>query len=219
MDRLKCWTSLLTILIVISICHFQTSEANCTCLSRHPQTHFCDSDFAAYVRVIKLTQPNDNEVAYKVGVRGIFKAEKNARIALKRKVVWLWSPSTHAMCAHLNLTVGEKYVVNGRIIGKKLYISLCDFIQTWSNLTPRQREGFEQFYEPGCACLISDKLRHHKGTFQSESGKSCVWESSPGPRDNQGRYGVCMPSSAGCSWARIRSLTRNESTTSSAVLT
>ena len=210
MDRLRCWKSLLTILIVISICQFQTSEANCTCLSRHPQTHFCDSDFAAYVRVNKLRQSDDNVVAYKVRVGRIFKAKKHARIALERKVVWLWSLSTHAMCARFDLIVGEKYVVSGRTMGPKLYISLCDLIQTWSNSTPRQRGGFEQFYEPGCACRISDKLRHHKGTFQSEGGKSCIWESSPGPRDAQELYGVCMPSSEGCSWARVRSLTRNE---------
>ena len=42
---------------------------------------------------------------------------------------------------------------------------------------------------------------YHKGAvFQSAGGKRCLWESSPGPQVCQERYGICMPSSAGCSW-------------------
>ena len=203
MNKLTCWTSLLTILIVISICYFQTSDAHyCACLTRHPQTHFCDSDFSALVSVNKLLQPNDNEVAYNVELRQIFKATQSTQIALTGKEKLLWSPSMDSMCGRFDLILGESYVVNGRILDSKLYISRCDFVQPWSMLTPLQRKGFQQFYQRGCACPISDTKRHHEGGVQSAGEKSCLWESTSGSRDCHKRHGICMPTSAGCSWAR-----------------
>ena len=198
MDKLTFWTFL--VILVISLCHFQTSEAYCVCLSRHPQTHFCDSDFSAVVGVNILLQPNDNEVAYNVEVHEIFKATQNAQIALVEKAALLWSPSMEAMCGRLNLNPGEAYIVNGKIMDGKLYITLCDFVRPWSKLTPLQREGFQQFYQRGCACPISDTKRRHRGALRPADW--CLWESSPGLSLCQERHGICTPFSDGCSWTR-----------------
>ena len=84
-----------------------------------------------------------------------FKATQEARIALERKSVWLWSPSMDAMCGRFDLTPGKTWIVSGRMIGSKPYISLCGFAQLWSEVTPRQRKGFRQLYHRSCACPVS----------------------------------------------------------------
>ena len=202
MDRLTRWTSL--IILVISICHFQTSEAYCACSDRHPQTHFCDSNFAAIVIVRKSLRSNDKEIAYEVEVNKIFKATRDARTALKRKGALLWSPSSIAMCGRSTLISKETYLVTGEMMNGKLYISLCNFVQPWSEVNPRQREGFQKLYELNCPCAILDSQENHNGVSQSASQKGCVRGSSSGPRDCQERYSICMLNKpAGCSWMSL----------------
>ena len=202
MDRLTRWTFL--VILVVSICHVQTLETYCACSHRHPQTHFCDSTFAALVTVRKLLQPNDKEIAYKVEVNTIFKATPDAQKALRGKYALLWSPSLDVMCGRSNLIPKEEYLVTGGMRSGKLYISLCDFVQPWSEVTLRQREGFQQLYERSCPCPILDSQENHTSVSKSTGRKGCVRESSPGPRDCQERYGICMLNKpAGCSWMSL----------------
>ena len=127
------------------------------------------------------------EVAYEVDVKQIFKASKKARIALEEKSVRLWKRSTGSRCGRLGLTPGEMWLLAGGVGNNKLVISLCNFAQIWSKLTPFQREGFQQSYD-GCDCA------------ESERGLSCSLGSSD-ESDCHERYSIWKPSSAGCHWA------------------
>ena len=189
MKTLTRWTSL--VILVISTCHFQTSEA-CTCLDVHPQYHFCHSSFVALLNVTNFRQPTDQfqvrDIPYEVDVKQIFKATQEARKALEEKPVWLWTTSMGSLCGHLNLTPGEMWLVTGGVKNNKLVIWLCDFAQIWSKVTSFQREGFQQSYDDGCDCA------------ESERGLSCSLGSS-GEKDCHKRYSICKSSSAGCHWA------------------
>ena len=199
MDRLTRWTFL--VILVVSICHFETSEAYCACSDRHPQTHFCDSTFAAIFTVRESLIPNDKEIAYEVEVNEILKATRKARKALKQKGALLWSSSLVAVCGRSNLIPKEKYVATGEMMGGKLYMSPCDFVQPWSEVTLRQRQGFQQLYERSCPCPILDSRKNYEDVTQLTGEKGCARENSFGPRVCQERYGICMPDQrAGCVW-------------------
>ena len=198
MEQLTCWTSLMVILVV-SLCHFQTSEA-CSCIFKHPQAHFCDSDFVTVVNMTNIENSINGEVVYTVEVLRILKATDNARIALKKKYVWLSLTSKDSECPPLNLTSGMILVLSGIMVENTLFISPCGFAEQWSMLSHNQRKGFEGLYHRGCACSISDGKLDHEGALESAGEKRCPWESSPGPRDCQEQFSMCMPSSAGCSW-------------------
>ena len=201
MERLTRWMSLF--ILIISLCHFQTSEA-CSCLFKHPQAHFCDSDFVTVVNVTNFWFPNAKEVVYIVKVLKILKATQNARIALERKFVWLSSTSMDSECPPLDLTSGMIWVVSGRMVRNTLSISPCDFGEQWSMLSHTQREGFHGLYHRGCACPISDGKLHQERALGSAGEKRCLRESSFGPRDCQEQFATCISSSTGCSWVLSR---------------
>ena len=194
MERSTCWTFLVT--LVISLWHFQTSEA-CSCLYQHSQTHFCNSDFFA---VVNVTRADDiNEVSY-ADVHEIFKATEGALNILEKKPVQL--KSSDSMCGYFLLTPGKTWVVSGTIVNNKISISPCGFAQLWSTITPLLRENFRNFYHSGCLCHIWDNQRRHNSRFESPGRMTCVLDSSLAPRVCQERYGICVPNSRNdrCFW-------------------
>ncbi|XP_015586692.1 tissue inhibitor of metalloproteinase [Cephus cinctus] len=195
MRSLTCWT--IFSLLALSTLPVIKVEA-CSCVLTHPQTHFCDSDYVAVVRVKKFFPINEDEVAYRVKVNRVFKTNPKADMAMKQNI--LWTSSISSMCG-VYLNLGETYVISARIISGKPSISICGLATRWSEVTPRQRKGFRQFYHRGCVCEILYTHWWRKGAaFESAAGKRCLWESAPGPQDCQEKYGICMLSPGGCSW-------------------
>ena len=66
----------------------------------------------------------------------------------------LRTPSTDSMCG-VTLTVGDTYVLNGRIVSGKALISNCGLSIRWADTTTRQRKGLRQLYQQGCVCDVS----------------------------------------------------------------
>jgi hypothetical protein len=79
-----------------------------------------------------------------------------ADIALMQN--FLWTPSLDSMCG-VTLEVGETYVLSGRIISEKAFISLCGLSIRWADTTSRQRTGLRKLYEKGCVCDVSGSYR------------------------------------------------------------
>ena len=198
MQRLMCWTFLM-VFLVISLCHFQTSEA-CTCLYQHPQAYFCDSDFVVIVNITKLSQVAEHAV-YEVEVHNILKATQQAQIALEEETVRL-RLSSDAVCRHVGLIPGTTWLITGTMDSDRLYVPFCGYTKPWSQVTPHLLESFQQIKQHGCACSIwANRPRYHDTVIHSASDKTgCLLELSPRQNMCQDRYGICMPSSAGCSW-------------------
>ena len=195
MERSTSWTFL--VILVISLCHFQTSET-CSCFYRHPQDHFCNSDFFGVVNVLIIWRGNYSETVF-VNVHEIFRATGGTlNDTLKKNIIAL---SSDTMCGRLNLTSGEKWVLGGRMIHDKLYTSPCGFAQRWSEVTSPQRENFRYFYHLGCECQIWDNVRPYNSNFESPGRMTCVLNNSIVQRFCQDRYSVCTTnSSTGCFW-------------------
>ena len=197
MERLTRWTFL--VILVISLCHLETSEA---CQPyKHPQTHFCNSEFFAVVNVTEIHEGNNSQVAY-VDVHEIFRMTgETLKYYMKKKQLRLWSKSL-AECGSLDLTLGEMWVVGGIIRRDTLYVSSCGFAQLWSKVTPILRDNFKNSYHSGCACRIWDCQWCHNSVFKSPDRMTCILDSSPGRRFCQDLFGICRTnySHTACSW-------------------
>ena len=197
MERLTRWTFI--VILVTSLHYFQTSEA-CSCNKQHPQTDFCYSEFTVNLTVTKSTL-QDDRVIYDVVVHRIFKATDDARIALGRTAVRLWSPSSESHCGRLDLTPGKTWIVGGTMLLSEPYITACNFAQLSFEVPERRREGFDKLFSRGCACPIKYIRAHPEEILQSQGrNKNCLWENYDGRRDCQERNGICQLTSAGCSW-------------------
>ncbi|KYM75603.1 Metalloproteinase inhibitor 3 [Atta colombica] len=195
MGRLLIWMHFS--LLIVLLASVQKTTA-CSCAQAHPQTKFCESDFVVVVRVKKILPINDYEIAYKVKINRVFKSNPKADMALIQNL--LRTPSTDSMCG-VTLTVGDTYVLNGRIVSGKALISNCGLSIRWADTTTRQRKGLRQLYQQGCVCdILYTHWRRKGAVLESSGGKNCLWESTPGPQDCQEKYGVCMASFSGCSW-------------------
>ncbi|KAG7212322.1 hypothetical protein KM043_012646 [Ampulex compressa] len=191
MWQLTFWANFLLLALSLSPVH---RAAACSCAQQHPQTHFCNSDFVAVVKVKKAIPVSEYQVAYKVKVNKAFKDDPVLHHNL------LWTASSDAMCG-VYLNVKDTYVVSGRNHSGRAMISLCGLTTKWADVTSSQRKGFRRFYQHGCVCEILYTHWWRKGAvLESAGGKSCLWESTPGPQDCQEKYGVCMPRPSGCSW-------------------
>ncbi|XP_017756188.1 PREDICTED: metalloproteinase inhibitor 2 [Eufriesea mexicana] len=197
MWQLRFWMYLL--LIALSLAPVQRVAA-CSCMSSHPQTMLCNSDFVALVRVKKATHVNRDEIGYSVKINKIFKVNTKSSYTVLMKNI-LWTASSEVMCG-VHLKVGETYVVSGSANGRdKAHISLCGMSMPWRLVTSRQRKGFRLLYRFGCSCNIYYTPWWTKGAaLENTDGKECLWESKPGPEECQRDYGVCMPGQGGCYW-------------------
>lgn len=174
----------------------------CTCLYHHPQSHYCNSDFVALVKVKQRGKSDGRITSYHIKVKKEFKMNEKTRHALSQGLIWTASDSS--LCG-INLKQ-SRYLIAGRMTGEKLFINLCHFVQEWSTLTVKQKKGFRRLYQQGCQCKIPDFSRP-RSSNRTSVGR-CDWDTSKdGKFDCQNLYSVCAPSSHAsneCVWLKSR---------------
>lgn len=98
------------------------------------------------------------------------------------------------------LTNGSRYIIAGRIWKGKLRLSLCNFMQEWSEVLTRRvvRNGLKRFYGPNCGCQLSPcyggdcgKLQGCGTTIMTPSRNPCEWNHS---------YCVKNSNGTACAW-------------------
>lgn len=169
----------------------------CSCMFQHPQSHYCNSDFVILARVKKVQRvPSTYSNIYKVRIRKEFKISEKGLVALKSGR--LHTSMYDSMCGAY-LEVGKIYVIAGRINSLRGYISLCDMIMEWNDVTKRQRKGLKLLYKHGCSCNIRD-CRYNPKCYRQKD--SCNWKSQCETTD-----GICLRQASGfCMWNKNKML-------------
>lgn len=184
----------LLFITIVSLLMYTIAES-CLCMNFHPQEHYCSADFVAVVQVKRIRKGENNLNIYQIRIKKIFKANHKSETALSHGL--LWSNTQEVMCGlHLNRT---RYLVTGRVIGEKPWVSSCNFVQKWSTLSKKQKKGFRRLYQQGCHC----KVRQLFSPRHSTKGRYCSWETVWTDSDCQGRHSLCVPSpnhSDKCIW-------------------
>ena len=185
------------------------TAVNCDCnVLQHPQSYYCDSDFVAVLNIKKASEVIVAKAAvFQVGVEQIFKATQEARIALEGESVWVRGSATKCNLNRLlRLTPGTTWLVSGKMVAHQLYSSFCGYTEQWSSLPRPVQNSFQHFYQRGCACSIWQSgvhLADKTGCLLNVKNLSNV--KNLHSHVCQVHFGICVPSSAGCSWMSANS--------------
>uniref|UniRef100_A0A4Q8K6L6 U48-Liphistoxin-Lth1a_1 n=1 Tax=Liphistius thaleban TaxID=1905330 RepID=A0A4Q8K6L6_9ARAC len=164
----------------------------CSCMYSHPQEHYCSADFVAVVRVKSHGKGDGTTTAYHIKIKKEFKMSEKARHALSQGLVWT---SAHDSTCGVTLKP-TRYLITGRILGEKAWVSLCHFVQEWPKLSSKQKKGFRKLYQQGCHCKVrmTGYVRWF-GHHHQHRGRYCPWETVwQGEHDCQGLHSFCVPS-------------------------
>ncbi|XP_063532332.1 tissue inhibitor of metalloproteinase [Cydia strobilella] len=174
------------------------SADGCTCMLEHPQTHFCNSDFVIVGRVQKMFKGNSFYDTYKMKIRNVFKATQKAQVALKSGRIL--TPTQDGLCG-VTLKPRETYVITGHVTHLQAHVNLCEYVNKWREVTPRQRKGFRQLYKQGCTCKVKTNGRG----WRSGSPNTCFMRND----ECYERHGICLHNrQQQCHWTRAPALTR-----------
>ena len=108
--------------------------------------------------------------------------------------------SSATRCGLIGIQNGKRYVIFGWFANGKLWVSLCNFVQDWSQVLKRQavRVGIKRFYGQNCDCQLAPchgrdcgKLKGCASNYLSPYRNPCEWDHS-----------YCVKNSKGtaCSW-------------------
>ncbi|KAI1287394.1 Metalloproteinase inhibitor 3 [Halotydeus destructor] len=194
--------SVVAVLVTLSLT--TSSVDSCSCFVSHPQDHYCSADYVAVINVKRQGKIQRNMASYFVKVKRVFKMTPEAQKALNIGTVY--TGLDEASCGR-KFELNTRYLITGRVIGEKVWVSLCNFVQEWSSLTAKQRKGFRRLYSQGCQCKVREQMSHRSlsytlkhrflslvdGRLQSLPGY-CHWETKwDQDLDCQGLYSICAP--------------------------
>uniref|UniRef100_A0A1B0FH08 NTR domain-containing protein n=1 Tax=Glossina morsitans morsitans TaxID=37546 RepID=A0A1B0FH08_GLOMM len=145
------------------------SATACSCMPSHPQTLYCEADYAVVVRVLRMSYRSfENNMIYKIQIKKSFKTTPEGDMILRHHR--LLTPSHDATCG-VKLGIGKLYVIAGR--GR--HLNSCSYIQEYQKMTVVERMGFSRLYRKGCdKCKI--KACFHKYCSPNDTDKTvCQW--------------------------------------------
>jgi len=155
-------TAAILCFITALLCAITVNEA-CKCAVVHPQTNFCNADFAIRAKV--LSESRNNSRVYTVKILKTFKGAKEITGIIasqvkgtgKRKdnskVARVTTELDSAACG-VSLEQSKTYVLLGYIDKKKLRIDSCQWHALWTSITGQQRRGLKKLYGQNCDCRI-----------------------------------------------------------------
>ncbi|XP_781027.1 metalloproteinase inhibitor 3 [Strongylocentrotus purpuratus] len=197
----------------------------CTCLPKHPQQHYCDSDYAIRVKIFKqkLKLPNgqryeinDPEIpdlpievlsqSHREWSGVIQKVYKGFEKLKHTTTVNIYSPFYDSMCGVGTLMNDESYVIMGTFGHGGLNFDFCDWHHSWKTVTSKQRRGLKYWYAENCSCQIDTcGLRHPCGEAQPEASPTgCEWDAWHSRCTNQ--HTACVMTAQGCQWHQSKDL-------------
>ncbi|KAM6957512.1 metalloproteinase inhibitor 2-like [Aplochiton taeniatus] len=184
----------------------QIAEA-CSCSPAHPQQAFCNSDVVIKAKVVggkEVEAGNDvygnliTRMKYDIKQTKMFKGPD-------RDIDAIFTAPSSALCGVTMETNGKKeYLIAGKLESDgTVHVTLCDFIESWEDMSLTQKKSLTQRYEMGCKCKIT---RCTSIPCVISTPQECLWtdwvieKSISGP---QAKYYACVERSDGsCAWYR-----------------
>jgi len=159
-----------------------TVEA-CSCMPRHSQEHFCNSDYVIVARILSRRTVQRGRSMYKIDIKKTYKMSEKAESYLKHGR--LYSADNSAMCG-INFRLGDLYL----IAASSANVGICHYVQPYSQLTIVEKRGFAGGYKKGCECNIEVCFNPEEC---SRPIGGCSWF-GPWINSCESTFGVCVPS-------------------------
>ena len=99
------------------------------------------------------------------------------------------------------LVNGKVYLITGEFSSDaKLRVSMCSWIEEWSQVSQRQRLGARRFYAPNCDCQISQCYWHDCPKLKGCNTSNLYRD--PTSHDCKWRHSYCLKNTNGtaCAW-------------------
>ncbi|RWS29362.1 Tissue inhibitor of metalloprotease-like protein [Leptotrombidium deliense] len=159
----------------------------------------------ALINVRRVAKNDQRVVSYIIKVKKEFKMTVKAREALSKGLIW--TSNDESTCGR-KFEANTRYLITGRIIGEKPWVSVCNYVEQWTSLTYKQRKGFRRLYSLGCRCKVREppsqsyySYRHMQSNNETASQHRlaarpgyCHWETRWANKyDCQALHSMCTP--------------------------
>ncbi|XP_052466477.1 metalloproteinase inhibitor 3 isoform X11 [Carassius gibelio] len=134
----------LGLLFFLSVGLNEQVAEGCTCVQRHPQRVFCESDIVIRAKILgSVASTRPNLLAYRIKVITTFKPFNKMDI----QVIY----STKICGARPQ---NGEYLLSGHLVDGVMVFGLCDLVWHWDQLSSVQKRNLN-LYRTGCACEIT----------------------------------------------------------------
>ncbi|KAL2102027.1 hypothetical protein ACEWY4_003788 [Coilia grayii] len=198
--------SVLATLVVLLLWRVKEIAEACSCSPMHPQQAFCNADIVIRAKVVGRKEVNSGNDVYGDPIKRIRYDIKQIKMfkGPNEAVEHIFTAPTSAMCGvSLDTDSSKEYLITGKKESDGVHVTLCDFVEPWSDLTHTQTLSLNQRYQSGCVCRI---VRCPSLPCSIGAPEECLWtdgvlESSY--HGKQAKYFTCIPrSDASCNWYR-----------------
>ncbi|XP_071816048.1 metalloproteinase inhibitor 3-like [Apostichopus japonicus] len=95
-----------------------------------------------------LTDPNRPvKIIYTVYIEKIYKGDN---FISPKQFVKIKTSASDGLCGVTYLATRERYILSGKVVDGELNMILCDYIQRYSEITRRQKQGLKYHWKKGC---------------------------------------------------------------------
>ncbi|XP_042562780.1 metalloproteinase inhibitor 2-like [Clupea harengus] len=197
--------SIFATLVVLLLWRVKEIAEACSCSPVHPQQAFCNADVVIRAKVVgrkEIASGNDvygnpiKRIQYDIKQIKMFKGPGQA-------VEAIFTAPTSAMCGVTLEADSKEYLITGKMESDGVHVTLCDFVEPWSDLTHTQTLSLNQRYQSGCDCRI---VRCQSLPCSIGGPEECLWTDwvlEATHRGKQAQFFTCIPrSDASCNWYR-----------------
>ncbi|MEE6513259.1 hypothetical protein FKM82_020799 [Ascaphus truei] len=144
------------IVVLLIVGCFSRGAWSCSCAPKHPQTAYCHSEIVFRGKFIGQTPHNsirDGWVQYEMNTTKVYKCPDQIK-----DLQFVYSPGMESLCGyqHQSTNKSQEFLITASIVNEQVMITSCGYITPWATLTAFQKRGFQQVYQNGCSCQVSD---------------------------------------------------------------
>ncbi|XP_023655433.1 metalloproteinase inhibitor 4 [Paramormyrops kingsleyae] len=187
---------------------FQEAAEACSCSPAHPQQQFCHSEIVIRAKISgeKIVSPGNNSSPYMKLIQYEIKLIKMFKGFEKVKdIQYVYTPVFSSLCGiQLDSSNKVQYLLSGNMLSDgKVSIGLCDFIESWDDLSMSQKKNLNYRYQMGCDCRIATCYTVPCSTTMENECLWTDWLMDNSLAGEQARQFACIKRSDGsCSWYR-----------------
>ncbi|XP_026216963.1 metalloproteinase inhibitor 2b [Anabas testudineus] len=178
----------------------------CSCSPAHPQQAFCSADIVIRAKVVGRQEIEVGNNIYGYPVTQIKYDIKQLKMfkGPNQDIDAIYTASSSAVCGVTLDASGKEYLITGRLNSDgKMHVTLCHFIEPWTDLTETQEKSLTQRYEMGCECKIT---RCTSIPCTISSPVECLWTDwviEKTVNGEQAKHFACIKrSDDSCAWYR-----------------
>lgn len=162
------------IIVFVTIYLFRSLNA-CRCMVGHPQQEICDRDFAMKAKILTNKIVLD---AVPYARRLTVKVEYNFK-GRSGDTVTLYTYHQGSLCG-ADLTIGKTYVITGKFVENRRYISTCYWIEEWNSVDKCvQMKLYKGIYNRNCNCKVRQCRPDNCGTTSRHECTLNIFENQP----------------------------------------